>query len=43
MFLLALGAFAADVAELAALVTALGFGGVRADWSGLHLVAAKRA
>ena len=43
MFLLALGTFAVDVAELAALVAALGFGGARANWSGLHLVAAKRA
>ena len=43
MFLLALGAFAADVAELVALVAVLGFGGVRANRSGLHLVAAKCA
>ena len=43
MFLLALGAFVVDVAELAALVAALGFGGARANRSGLHLVVAKRA
>ena len=30
-----------DVAKLAALVAALRFGGVRANWSGLHLVVAK--
>ena len=42
MFLLALGAFAADVAELTAFVAALGFGGAWANRSGLHLVAAKR-
>ena len=43
MFLLALGAFAADVTELAALVAALGFGGARANRSRLHLIAVKRA
>ena len=42
MLLLALGAFTADMAKLAALVAALGFGGAWANQSGPHLVAAKR-